>query len=63
MAEGKTIEYGKCPKCRKQGYYKSKEFYACHYCGYTEPDTKAKVDYNRPVDKLDHGTKPGGMRY
>lgn len=64
MAEQKkAVEYNDCPKCRKHGYYKSKEFYACRYCGYTAPDTKAKMENERVANKLDHGTKPGGLRF
>ena len=61
--EKKPVEYSECPKCRKHGYYKSNEFYACHECGYTAPDTKGKAEFDRVVNKLDHGTKPGGLRY
>ena len=30
--EKKAVEFSECPKCRKHGYYHSKEFYACRYC-------------------------------
>ena len=62
-SEKKAIAYSECPKCRKHGYYQSKEFYACRYCGYTAPDTRVRQGFSRPADKLDHGTKPGGLRY
>jgi hypothetical protein len=60
--EKKPAQFSECPKCRKHGYYASKDFYACRYCGYTAPDPKAGK-FNQPVDKLNHGTKPGGMHY
>jgi len=61
--EKTSAQFSECPKCRKHGYYASKDFYACRYCGYTAPDPHGKQEFNRPIDKLDHGTKPGGMHY
>jgi tRNA(Ile2) C34 agmatinyltransferase TiaS len=62
-SENKAVEYAECPKCRKRGYYKSKDFFACRYCGYTAPETSEKREHDIPFNKLDHGTKPGGLRY
>ncbi len=61
--EKKAVEYAECPKCRKHGYYHSKDFFACRYCGYTVPDTAERREHNMPFNKLDHGTKPGGLKY
>jgi hypothetical protein len=61
--EKKTIDYSECPKCRKHGYYQSKEFYACRYCGYTAPDAAEKRESGIAFNKQNHGTKPGGMRF
>lgn len=61
--ENKPVEYSECPKCRKHGYYKSNEFYACRECGYTAPDTKGKAVFEKATDKLNHGMTSGGLRY
>ncbi len=62
-SERKVTEYSECPKCRKRGYYKSKNFFACRYCGYTVPETAEKREHGLPFNKLDHGVKPGGFRF
>jgi ribosomal protein L37AE/L43A len=62
-AENKAAQFSECPKCRKKGYRQSKDFYSCRYCGYTAPDIKGKQEHDIAFNKLDHGTKPGGLRY
>jgi len=62
-AEKSPGKYSECPKCRKHGYYKARGYYTCRYCGYTAPDVKDRQEFNRPMNKLNHGTKPGGLRY
>jgi len=55
--------FSECPKCRRHGYYRTNEYAKCRYCGYTVPDSRAKQELDRVRDKLDHGTKPGGLKY